>query len=817
MRNFFKRKTEEQLQEINPYIVYIDSEFQNVVFQEYIIEYLEKNTKREYRTWVDQHQIYVQTDIVKDDKKGRLEYNLFQFIATDNKITIQYQQIKEDEHATSKEVKDIDLFETKSKLVAHVLKYINERLDDSFLELHLQNKMEFITSLSALEKNYLLAQTKNNEIYLLCLGITNLKSSLFEVHKKKQYNFVLTSMRNLIFESDGKSFSIYDVTGNSLDFKEKIGKDEITASSFSFETELFNDSLFAYYKHLYNEVAEKRVELYTDLLFDKYNSKEAHLNYIKKLYELKTSKDDKLTTTLKSMLVFQFPKKQCAKELLISQDFLDSMYTTNTFGNTLFNVLRSWNILPVEQYNFLQLLSSQNSNFKLKNLDVFYDAAIAGVLNQKNLPKNALQYRIQHLTYLKDTKQYKKAIPFYEYVLESLEDDSILELISDAKTDVLNGEDCNPLRIRLLEELSEIKVSLKQSNKKELLELATLQPMVPDRLTQLVANGVESKKAQEILSLLMSDTWNTFTTNSNDTTIKKYNKKTLFDLVVPDCFKEAKTFTDSFANLIAQVTPPDYKQVTSFSEKLSATNYPQAYQVLEELAGQLQMDMPECYIGNGNFSRGIIGVEATPNFLILGKAHLEKATSFYFTRNELKCNLAQELTHILFGHTRLTSKDVWRGAKNKGMSAAGVLLVALPMVSTVGSFAGKFIDMTNYTKLFSGVDKVTNVVGKGQSAIEYGEKITDKFTSEDKESELLATSRLMEISADRVGLLVTNDLGGCLLTLLKNGSDFETTSNQINKSGLHTYLSKQNEQGEFVYQEMIIRIKTLFNFYLKHC
>ena len=115
------------------------------------------------------------------------------------------------------------------------------------------------------------------------------------------------------------------------------------------------------------------------------------------------------------------------------------MYTTASFGYTLFEFLISW-----------------------------HDATIAGVLNQKNPPKNGLEYRIQHLGYLKDTQQYEKAISFYEYVIETLEDDSILELISDTKTDVLHGKDCNPLRIRLVEELSEIKVSLKQSNEKEL-------------------------------------------------------------------------------------------------------------------------------------------------------------------------------------------------------------------------------------------------------------------------------------------------------------------------------------------------------------
>jgi len=96
--------------------------------------------------------------------------------------------------------------------------------------------------------------------------------------------------------------------------------------------------------------------------------------------------------------------------------------------------------------------------------------------------------------------------------------------------------------------------------------------------------------------------------------------------------------------------------------------------------------------------------------------------------------------------------------------------------------------------------------------LEFGNKVTEKFTDQKKESELLATSRLMEISADRVGLLTTTDLKSTIKVLLHHHTDFEIG----NQTDLYQFLSQKNDKDEFNYQELIIRIKTLCSFYLRN-
>lgn len=816
MRNLFSNKKENEASTFPPYNISILEDFKLSELQNQLDLFLKETSKKEYQILKEKDTLFIKTEISSDTKKKKTSFTQYTLEQKPNILTLSANKTLISLNAQEEINTPIDLFSKKNTLVAYILTYINELLEDGFWKTHRQLKMEYMTTIPPLEKNYILAKLQKQEICLACLGITNVKSDLLELPEKSNYYFMLTSERNLIFGTNGKNFLLEDITGHQLKITEKIGKDAIISDHVSFDTELFNDSLFVHLKKILNQTSVDRIEEYTDILFATYNVKEAQLQHIEKLYQYRTSEKNQFRRHLKAQLVYQFAKRQCNKQLVVKSSFMDLLYTKTDFGNTLYHILKDWTINPKEQITFLDLLTEGIDNFKLKNLDVFYDAAIAGIATHKKPPKDIQEYRIKHLQYLKETKQYEKAIPFYEFVLENLDDDSILELISDTKTNVLDGEDCHPLRIQLLEDLSEIKASLKLSNNNELLELARLQPLVLDRLTQLAAAGILTDKTNDILSLFMEDSFANMLASIDANAIKKqYDKKELFDLVVPNCFKDAKSFLDSFTNMIAKVNPPDYKEVTTYSEKLSTTNYPEAQQILEELTYQLQLDKLECYIGNGNFSKEVIGIEGNPNFLILGKDHLQKDNDYYFTRNELKFNLALELTHVLFEHTRITSKDVWRGAKSKGMDLAGVLLIALPMVSTLGNFAGKFINITKYTKIFSSVDQVTNVVDKGQTALEYGEKITDKFTNKKNESELLATSRLMEISADRIGLLLTDDLKSCINVLLKTSDNYATAKEKINTNGLHQYLKQKNEKGAFIHQELIIRIKTLCSFHLR--
>lgn len=805
-----KKELKEELP--NSFIIQTKGKFGTTDLKKLFESYLDKHSKKDFEIHITDNVFSVKTEIIKDTKKNKFQYKLYTITVLESSLSIDVIKVIS---LPTEEKSPISLDQNKDKIIEHLVFAINKQLDHTWLSDHYTCKMELITVLSPLTQNFLLAQLSTKETLLVCLSITNLTSDAFTPPKRHNKYLIFTSHRNLILATDQKEFLLFDISDKTLDIEEKIGKDRIQGEGITFETELLNDTLFVLLKPIFHSFGILRIEQYSDILFQKYPNKNEQLTHIKHLYDFCIENSEtNLSPHLKSILIFQFQKQQCAATLLESKKIIELLYNEITFGNVLRQVMSDWKVEIIQQFELLQLLTQNQENFKLKNLAVFYDSVIAGLCNLKKPQKNTFELRLQHLSFLKETQQYQKAISYYEYTIENLKDDSILELISDTKTNVLNGEDCNPLRIQLLEQLLEIKTILNKNTDAELIELAILQPLAPERLTALIGANLLSEKTNTILSLFLQAP---FTSDEIISSAKKeYQKEELYDLVVPNCFKKATGFMDSFNSILAQVNPPDYKQVTKFSEKLSSQNYPQAYNSLQQITEQLQMKEIESYIGTGTFEKGIIGVEGSPSFVIIGKNHLEVSHPDYLNITELTFGITQELTHILFQHTRITSKDVWRGAKNKGMDIAGTLLTALPIVSQVGGIAGKFVNVSSLSNLLSGVDKIGNVIEKGQTAIEYGSKITDRFQKNSNEqSNLLATSRLMEISADRVGLLLTKDLKSAVSVLVKSMDDFELVKEKIIKQGLTDYLSQQNKDGDFVHQELIVRIKTLCSFYLR--
>ena len=295
------------------------------------------------------------------------------------------------------------------------------------------------------------------------------------------------------------------------------------------------------------------------------------------------------------------------------------------------------------------------------------------------------------------------------------------------------------------------------------------------------------------------------------------SKEELFESVLPNSFKKKKDFLQTITNLIAQIDPPDYSSVLDFSEKVTEQNNPILYNRLQAIAKTLFITNIEYFIGRGNYASGVIGVEGETNFLIIGNDHLDKNSCKYLSPKELQFSVGVELSHILFEHTRLTSKDIWRGAKNKSLNLAQTLLFALPILGTLGNVVGKYASFSSLNRMIIGMDRVSNVLDRGQMALEYGNKIQHMVVEkDDKEQNLLVTSRIMEISADRVGLLANKDLVACVIAVFKADPDFETIKAVIEKNGILYFLKAQNDKLEYLHQSYIIRLKMLLGFYLSH-
>ncbi|MEX6626135.1 M48 family metalloprotease [Tenacibaculum salmonis] len=769
----------------------------------------ESKAKQKYHLEIENDNLYITTELVYKGSE-KLKYKEYQFYQTNNTLKVVCKKVKIEEDIIEKYE---SINSKKDTLIKDVISYINDLLDcnNSFT-----SKNDFIASLSLEQKNHVLYCCSPQEIVLSCLPITNVKSEVFELYKNNEYYILLTNFRTQIIIVNEQEIVFFDISEYELIYKEKIGKDYIFSDKFSFYTEFWNSNLLASIQHILTKVTSNRIAVFTDVLWNN-NIKDAEkILKIKAMYHFGYKQTNMIKTLLKAMLVPAFIKKEFKETVLDECTLFDLIQENINIGTVITEIFIEWKISLEEQLKFLSFLISNKECFRLINITAFYDKLVKTFINDKKNKKD-IAFNLRYIDYLKETEQFYKAIPFAEKSLTELQEGSIIEMLSDNKINIIAGENVNLIRVKILEDLVFFKKEINQVYKDELVALAVMQPLLLSRIEALkiLDDSPITKKANTIIELFKSLDFFKASEETSKILSKEYSKEYLYDKVFPECFKEKKGFLDSFTKIIAQVDGPDYNEVIKFSEKITNQNYPIVHEVFEKVKRSLSLPDTQCFLGRGDYASSLIGVENTPDFLLIGSDYLTLSSNIYLSKVELQFAMTLELSHVLFEHTKITSGDVWRGAKNKSVDMVQTLLVALPILGSIGGVLGKLSSVSNFSKVFNNIDKVTNVLDKGQLFIEYGSKIETVISKDnEKEKNLLITSRLMEVSADRIGLLLAEDLQACVRTMFKVSVNYNVIKEIIDTKGFFYFLSLKNEKEEFINQEYVFRLKSLLSFYL---
>ena len=80
--------------------------------------------------------------------------------------------------------------------------------------------------------------------------------------------------------------------------------------------------------------------------------------------------------------------------------------------------------------------------------------------------------------------------------------------------------------------------------------------------------------------------------------------------------------------------------------------------------------------------------------------------------------------------------------------------------------------------------------------------------------ELITAHRVMQLTADRAGLLVSADLQAALRAMLLLRSDHRDLLERSLREGLISVLSERDTSGRMAHQALAVRIAALFSFYL---
>ncbi|MCP4503502.1 MAG: hypothetical protein GY822_26520 [Deltaproteobacteria bacterium] len=270
-------------------------------------------------------------------------------------------------------------------------------------------------------------------------------------------------------------------------------------------------------------------------------------------------------------------------------------------------------------------------------------------------------------------------------------------------------------------------------------------------------------------------------------------------------------FMQSF---LAEQKVPDSSALKAYCERLSIsrTTHNHAKEALALASVVLGVPAVEGYISRGDKSVGLFAYEGSPSFVLLGGRHLDDDDPLCLSKEELLFEIGAEVAHLRFQHTRVTSKDIWDGAWNKGKASIGFVLGMLPVFRGLKP-VDKLADLIELARK-STVGRVVTGVGitdqaikkaglKGQAELEMEGNVGTAA------SELLATHRVMQLSADRAGLLLCQEILPAVRSLFLEAADTAPELEVAKLIGLAECLARETTGDT-----LTIRISALIAFYL---
>jgi hypothetical protein len=761
----------------------------------------------------------VDVDSTTNQKKQIITSTRLQFLQNKTVIYVMATQVTIDlsSYQETKKTASIDL--QKQVFFKHLQTFLLDLQNDHLYALNNTEQLPFVTSVDLETQNFIFHQLTPKEVVLSILGATDIRLKATEKKLSVGY-FVLTAERSFLVGKDAeKNVFLVNVPSESFTILEKTGKDLITTENLSFYTEFMNDTL---YRELAPVIATKgnRLGVFGDLIAKKYHKKEAHLALASRLFQLQSTTVAIISNELKAELIPQVKRQKIALEHQETLQHIFEKYvaTHEFFGDDLIHIVKDWELSFTEQKKLLQVLQPFQRSETAKHTLAFHTFVYEQFIAQEKKETSVFEFNLNYAKHLTNARAFSEAIKVYRTIYSTLPDDSITDLLPTKTVNILAGEGGRTLKISILESILKIQQELQEDVSKTVHQLAILQPLLQPRLQALAMHKNFQTKAQTIQEILHAKQLTTATVTHTNT----YNpvaKKELLQKVVPSCFQEAKGFFDSLNNFIAALNPPDYEAVISFSDRLQTENYPEILQRIIAMCEALQMEVPECYIGRGKYANSLIGVEGSPSFLIIGIDFLHRESIRYLEINALTFLIATELAHIYFEHSKITATDVWRGAADKGFSVLNVLLTILPFAGNIGTLFGNASNVEKYGNILKRVEQVANAAEKGKEIKEVSDKYNFNPFSKSKSSEndsqnLLITSRLMEMVADKVALLFCDDLKAAAKGLLAGKKLYEEYHTDITTQGVQAFLAQTNSEKEFIHQELIIRLKSLCTFYL---
>jgi hypothetical protein len=406
--------------------------------------------------------------------------------------------------------------------------------------------------------------------------------------------------------------------------------------------------------------------------------------------------------------------------------------------------------------------------------------------------------------------------------LAELPSERLRDLLPRDDADLTTGAGGQVLRIRVFELLAEARGSASGPDVRALAELARLQPLVTSRVEALAkaADGSLAERARAALAVLGPGG---LSVGPNDEPSERQPLEPLSADLVKNVLRHPATreggeLLGRLQALLARVPVPDHRMLREYVEPITEARQQAAARALGDAARVLGVDGAQGFVSRGKKAIGLRGYDGPPPFLLIGGRHLEGDPEFTMRPAELAFAVACEVAHLRYGHSRITSSDIWAGTFDKGKQGLDLFLGILPLMKgwRVAEQAYRImqkVPIGTIKRAFGGARSVHERWRDRVDAEEEPQKPGDERLGAAQE-ELVATARVMQLTADRAGLVLAGDLRAAIRAMLLVRSDHREELAVAEREGIEVVLAERRADGVMVHQDLAIRVAALVSFQL---
>ncbi len=389
-----------------------------------------------------------------------------------------------------------------------------------------------------------------------------------------------------------------------------------------------------------------------------------------------------------------------------------------------------------------------------------------------------------------------------------LPDEQLSDLLPPEGADLTEGDGGQRLRSWAHELLLE---SCTEAERPEIaLALAQLQPLVPERIAQLAALWPDPRAAQVAAVLAPGGLAPERQPPLEPIAIRALPAALIEQKLRHPAARRGGALA-RLQTLLASAEVPESGELAAWCERLTGEGEAQA--ALTDAALALGVAGVDGFISRGERSLGLRAYEGDPPFLLLGGQHLSPGGPAALSPAELRSVIGAELAHLRFQHARVTAGEVWNGAWEMGLAGLDFMLTALPAIKgwklaeSLGAVASRYAQRVGLT------GELWRRVGRAPAGGE-GRGPAGGAGLSRESRELIAAHRVMQLTADRAGLVLCGQLQAAIRGMFMVYPSYRAELPLAVRHGLPAALGRRAPSGALRYQDLSIRIAALIAFYL---